>query len=488
MLQKVLTLEVWDSRVAVAQLQRSWGGMRLMDWLVVDLPPEVKDVGKIARYTAERLQEAGLSGHRVVLGLGPNRAHLQKLDFPFSSRQKIERALPGEMETSLSMNSEEFLFDAYLLGETPEGMYRVLAAALPRSTIEQWSRALRDFGLEPERIDLVPSSLAELGAQIPAENGDGCTVVWQLGRTRSTVVFLRNGRLEHTDGFWTGTEDLARVLADRTGSSREEAREGIEQGKYFQPVSETEETSSCAQGQVVSECSRIALDELMRTFRRFQEESPNARVEKIVLTDKGSRWKGLATTIAVQSRLPLTVAQNASLPFETGQVDKNEMPEVASAACLALKVRKRASGWNFRKKDAAGGHNRGWRRFALDIGVGMGIVLLCAVISFSFHIWLKNQDLHGGQNRAGHFLNPQQNTVSEASTSLGTAQYLSVIQERISALREQVGKSSVKEKGSDLADLLVTFGMSSSHGENTDERKAHWANNKENLSENNLNP
>lgn len=431
MLQKVLTLEVWDGRVAVAQLQKNWSGMRLMDWLVLDLPPDVKDVRSIARYTAERVQKAGLSGHKVVLGLGQNRAHLQKLDFPFSSRKKIERALPGEMASSLSMNSGEFLFDAYLLDETPEGMCRVLAAALPRSTVAQWSRALRDFGLEPDCIDLVPSSLAELGSQSSPENRDSCSVVWQLGRTRSTVVYLWNGRLEHSDGFWTGTEDLARVLADRTGKSREEAREGIERGRYFQSVSDSEETSSSAQNAALSQCARIARNELTRSIRRFQEERPNARVEKVVLTGKGARWSGLGTAIAAQSGMSLTVAQNISLPFDTANGDQNKIPEVASAACLALKSRKRASGWNFRKKEATGSHTRGWRRFAQDIGFGMGIVLLCAAISMSFHFWLKNQDSHPGQNRVGSTLHLQQNTAWKASTPLGSVRYSRDTQERI---------------------------------------------------------
>jgi len=426
MLQKVLTLEVWDGRVAVAQLEKSWRGIGLMDGLVLDLPPDVKNVRSIARYTAERVQEAGFSWDRVVLGLGPNRAHMQKLDFPFSSRQKIERALPGEMSASLSMNSEEFLFDAYILGETPEGMCRVLAAAIPRSTIEQWSRTLRDFGLEPDRIDLVPSSLAELGSRIPSENRNACIVVWQLGRTRSAVVFLRNGRLEHIDGFWTGTEDLARVLADRTGNSREEARKGIERGKYLQPVSDSEETSSCEQNTVLSECARIARDELTRSIRRFRQKKPNARVEKVVLTGKGARWSGLATAIETQSGMALTVAQNVSLPFDTANVENNKIPEVASAACLALKARQRASGWNFRKKEAALGFNKGWGRFAQNIGVGMGILLLCVAITLTFHLWLKNLEMQRGRDQAGTVL-LQKDKASKPSSSLGPAQYLSAI-------------------------------------------------------------
>ena len=431
MLQKVLTLEVWDGRVAVAQLQKSWRGMRLLGWLVLELPPDIKDVRSIARYTAERVQEAGLSGHKVVLGLGPSRAHLQQLDFPFSSRHRIERALPGKMESSLSMNSEEFLFDAYFLGEAADGMCRVLAAALPRSTVEQWNRTLRGFGLEPDRIDLVPSSLAELGAQVSDENQDGCTVVWQFGRTRSTVVYLRNGRLEYTDGFWTGTEDLARVLADRTGKSREEAREGIERGKYFQPVSDREETSSSTQNAALSQCARIARDELTRSIRRFQEEHPNAEVEKVVLTDKGARWSGLGTAIEAQTGMALSVARDVSLPFDTADVDNNKIPEVASAACLGMKARKRASGWNFEKKEATGGHARGWRRFAQDIGFGMGIVILCAAISMSFHFWLKNLESHPGQNRVGSALHLQQYTTWKASTPLEPARYSSVTHERI---------------------------------------------------------
>jgi hypothetical protein len=271
---------------------------------------------------------------------------------------------------------------------------------------------------------------------------------------------------------------LARTLADKTGGSREKALSGIERGWFFQPVPDSEKGSTCAKGEALSECARMARDELMRSVERFQREHPGSLVEKVVLSGRGARWKGLATAIAVQSTIPLSVAQDFALPFDVSGVEKSEIPEVASAACLGVIARKRARGcWNFRKKEMAGtSQARGWRRFALDIGVGIGIVLLCAVISLSFHIWLNNLELREVQDRTGPVL---KDTVSGASSSLRPAHYLSVIQERINALREEVEHSSSSERGSDLAEFLLSFGNSPSKGEKALEKGTHWVRKRE---------
>ena len=375
---------MWDGRVAVTQIQNRWSGMRLMNWLLVDLPSEARTPGEMARFAAERIREAGFSGERVILGLGADRAYLRRLEFPCSSRRKIERDLPREMETKLPMNKEDLVFDARVLDRAQDKGCRVLAAAVPRMVIEQWMRSLREFGYEPDRIDLMPSALSELGLQGDVGKGDACTAVWELGRSKSAVAFLRRGRLESTDSFWLGTEDFARILANRTGRSREEARKDIERGMPFPGGSGAEKDASYAQDAVLSACAKVAHKELIRSIRGFQQEEQDAEVGKVVLTGRGARWQELASAISDLAGMRLRVVQDVPLAFDASGTQKNEIPEVASAACLALVERKRYCGWNFSKNDLASRNARSWRCVMRDIGMGFGFVLLCAAITYPF--------------------------------------------------------------------------------------------------------
>jgi Tfp pilus assembly PilM family ATPase len=387
--------------------------MRLMDWLLVDLPSEAKTPREMARFAADRIREAGFSGERVILGLGADRAYLRRLEFPCSSRRKIERDLPREMEATLPMNKEDLVFDARVLDKAPDKGCRVHAAAVPRTVVEQWMRSLRDFGYEPDRIDLMPSALSELG--LPGDVGmvDACTVVWELGRSKSAVAFLRRGRLESTDGFWIGTEDFARILANRTGRSREEARKDIERGMPFPGGSGAEKDASYAQDEVLGACAKVAHKELMRSIQGFQQEAPDVEVGKVVLTGRGARWQELASAVAALARVRLSVVQDVPLAFDASRMQDDEIPEVASAACLPLlELKKGRRGWNFSKSDLASRRKRSWRRLARDIGLGFGVVLLGAAISLSLPAWLNKQGPRHMRHRTEVTL---RNTATDAS-------------------------------------------------------------------------
>ena len=462
MSQRVLCLDISDNRLVAVQMERQWGGARLQNQLLLPLPSEAESPEEIARFTAASVREAGLVGDRVVLCLGAERAYLRRIAFPFSSREKIEQALPFEMEPSLPLPKEELLFDFSYMDRSSAGGYKVLAAAMPQTEVEQWVLPLREQGLDPARIDLNLSALSGLASYAADRISGPCTAVWHLGRSRSAVAVLQNESLVQTRCFRMGTQDLARMAAERTGGTPEDALKHLEEAAFSARDSDTGAGpgQGLAQGTDPGDCVLEAYKELICSVWAFQNEFPEAALEDVLLTGSGANLRGFISALASQSGMRFHTVQDLSLPFlSSSHVPEQEIPEIAPAAYAALLQGKNSSGWNFRKGELAYRSDGSWRRTALYGGVGLGVLLICAVAAFSFHLHLKKQELQRIQNKMEQVF---RKTVPEASDSLRPVQYESVLQNRINSFREQTENAPRNAAGLPPLDLLLFVSKSAS--------------------------
>jgi len=449
---QVLSLDIGNGRLAAVQMERRWSGWRVRKSLVHPLPSEAQEPEEISSFVAARIAESGLTGERTVLALGGDRAYLRRLDFPFTSREKIEQALPFEMETSLPLSREDLLFDAWYLGRNAGGGSRVLAAALPRAEAGRWIHALQEHGLDPARIDLSPSALYRLGASASSRIGASSLAVWHLGRTMSAMVLLQNRVLVQARSFRLGTADLARTFAERLDMNVDQALQRMEQGVFSGHESADSTGSAGDSSSAAQECVLQARRELMRSVWGLQNEVPEAVVQDVLLTGAGAGLQGFASALAAEGELRFHEVREEDLPLsEDSEIAREEIPEIAVAASLPVAEGKGGAGWNFRKGEFAYRGNN-WRRSVVSAGVGLGILLLCSVAAFSFHVWLKKRELQEVRIRTEEVF---YKTVPEASDTLRPAQYVSVLQNRIISYREQTEGSQQAAAGLSPLDLLL---------------------------------
>ena len=453
MSQRVLCLDISDNRLAAVQMERRWSGSRLQGRLLLPLPSEAEGPEEIARFAAASTREAGLTGDRVILCLAAERAYARRIAFPFSSREKIEQALPFEMEPSLPLPREKLLFDFSYMGRNYAGGCKVLAAAIPRTEVEQWIRPLQEQELDPIRIDLDLSALSRLTSYAADRISGPCTAVWHLGRSRSAIAVLQNENLVLTRCFRMGTRDLAGMAAERTGGTAEDILKHMEEAAFSTQYSDSGTGPDLAEVSAPGDSVLEAYRELMRAIWALQNESPEAAIEDVLLTGPGANLRGFISALASRSGIRFHAVQDLSLPFlGSSPVPEREIPDIASAACAALFQDKAGSGWNFRKGELAHRSDGIWRRTAFYGGVGLGVLLICAVTAFSFHLRLKKQELQRIQTKMEQVF---RETVPQASDSLRPAQYVSVLQNRISSFREQTENAPGKAAGLPPLDLLL---------------------------------
>jgi Tfp pilus assembly PilM family ATPase/Tfp pilus assembly protein PilN len=453
MSQRLLCLDISDGRLAAVQMETGWGGARLQGSLLRKLPADAEDPERIVGFVADQLEEAGLSGDRVLLGLGGDRAYLRRVAFPFSSQEKIEQALPFEMEPSLPLPRQELIFAFRSLGRASQGGCRVLGAAMPRADVERWITCLRERGLDPTRIDLSLSGLAGVGDSIAGELSRPGFAVWYAGYSRSALAVLHHGSLLQARSFRLGTEDLSRMLARGTGETPEDMAERMERNAFRFPGSEDgQESAHGAEDEGLEECVLAVHRELVQTLWVVQNESPGVEVDEILLFGPGAAWGGLWSAVAARSGVRFFIAGDVALPFlDPALLRERELPEIVPAAGLALAEGRKKAGWDFRKGDLAyrGGSRR---RSLLHAGIGLGVLLLCLVAAFTFHLRLKQQQLNEVRARMEREF---RQSVPEASDSLRPAQFASVLQNRIRSLREQTEKAPRDAAGLSPLDLLL---------------------------------
>lgn len=449
MSQRILCLQIWDGRLAAVQIDKSWSGMSLRDWLLLDLPLEPENAEEVAGYAAAGIRDAGLSGYKVLLALGGSRAYLRRMEFPFSARDKIEKALPFEMEASLPLPREELIFDYYYQGKGSAGGCKVLAAALPRREVRKWIHALREQGLDPARIDLHTSSLLRLAVQ--GERQEKCVAVWELGRRESAVAVLRQGRLLQVRCFRMGTEDLTSLLAEETG-------EQMLLQDLFWGNEVPDGMASRERGEALNKFLRAAQKELLRSVWAAQNEFPETVVDSVLLTGSGACLKGLPSALQRQTGLSFSLLSDSDLAeLDISAVEKEKISELATTALLSLVKDKRDASLDFRRGELAYQGGRSWRKSAIHGGVGLTIVLALALSSFSYHVWLKQQELQGVRDRVEEVF---REAAPEASRTLQPAQYESVLQNRISSSREIIERDQRACSGASLLELFLFLSWS----------------------------
>jgi type II secretion system protein L len=162
---KIVGLNIEKGRLGVTVVQRQFGKTELLDSFARTYDTDA-DLAAILRE-----QSAAWAGARIVSAV-PGRHFTQRmLQFPFSDRKRIEKAVPFEFEDLVPFDLGNLLLDHLVLEDAAgkEPGARVLALALPKPVLRQHLDLLMSAGIEPQAV--VPSfaGLAAVAKLLPAD-------------------------------------------------------------------------------------------------------------------------------------------------------------------------------------------------------------------------------------------------------------------------------------------------------------------------------
>ena len=314
------------------------------------------------------VREAAPGAQPVALGVPVQAVSARAVTLPFTQREKLDAVLPSELEGQLPFELDEVVVAASLVSQA-EGRSRLLAAAVPKTTLRARLEEAARAGLDPRVVTVDAEALAH-AAEVWLPLRPDLALI-HLDDRWISVALLDGRRLRAMRGVpWDG--EAARRAAAESGIEAEALREAT---IYRHARDDADRASAPRAADALVPALRTAVDELRRTLHTDVADS-GRRVGAMALSGLWSDLPEVGAFLA--DALGLELVAWPSVPI--GGAPRPLAP-VALAAGLALAGLARDRGRiDFRRGEFAYGRERaGVRKRAMTAGVMAALVLAAGV-------------------------------------------------------------------------------------------------------------
>jgi len=278
---------------------------------------EVREVNTVAVALKRLWAEGNFKTRNVVLGMGNQRVLARDLTVPRMGIQQIRESLPFQVQEMLPVPVQEALLDFYPISEgmAEEGpvIHGLLVAAIKDSVMAN-VEAVRQAGLNPVHVDLIPFALTRLLAKGPFARGT--VAIIDIGASTTNVVITTAGIPQFVRMIPAGGEDLTRALMNSLEISPQQA-EGLKRQRGLAPAMSGQPDDQRV-ASVIREGTNELLTSLRNTVSYFSNSRQNEPILGIVLSGGGSRLTGLPQALGDLTRIPVMAAD----PFGSVEFSK----------------------------------------------------------------------------------------------------------------------------------------------------------------------
>jgi len=337
--------------LTLAVVNRGLKGVRIERALTRHVPEGAEGPVETLRALA---REAALGAQPVALGVPVHAVSARAVTLPFTQREKLDAVLPSELEGQLPFELDEVVVAASLVSQA-EGRSRLLAAAVPKTTLRARLEEAARAGLDPRVVTVDAEALAHAAE------------VWLPLRPDLALI--------HLDDRWISVAllDGRRLRAmrgvpwDGEAARRAAAASGIE----AEALDDADRASAPRAAAALVPALRTAVDELRRTLHADAVDA-GRRVGAMALSGLWSDLPEVGAFLADALGLELVAWPTVLI----GGAPRPLAP-VALAAGLALAGLARDRGRiDFRRGEFAYGRERaGVRKRAMTAGVMAALVL-----------------------------------------------------------------------------------------------------------------
>jgi Tfp pilus assembly PilM family ATPase len=347
--------DIGGRALTLAVVNRGLKGVRIERAITRRVPEGAEGPVEMLRALA---REAAPGVQPVALGVPVHAVSARAITLPFTQREKLDAVLPSELEGQLPFELDEVVVAASLVSQA-EGRSRLLAAAVPKTTLRARLEEAARAGLDPRVVTVDAEALAHAAE------------VWLPLRPDLALI--------HLDDRWISVAllDGRRLRAMRGVPWDGEAawRAAAESGIEAEAFDDADRASAPRAAAALGPALRTAVDELRRTLHADAVDS-GRRVGAMALSGLWSDLPEVGAFLA--DALGLELVAWPSVPI--GGAPRPLAP-VALAAGLALAGLARDRGRiDFRRGEFAYGRERaGVRKRAMTAGVMAALVLAAGI-------------------------------------------------------------------------------------------------------------
>jgi type IV pilus assembly protein PilM len=286
---------------------------------------EVREVHTVSTAIRKLWSVGGFSAKDVVIGVGNQRVLARDLSVPKVTLGQIRESLPFQVQDMLPVPVAEALLDFYPIsegaGENGPVVNGLLIAAIKDAVLANVN-SVRQAGLNPAHVDLLPFALTRVLARGAAERGS--LVLVDIGASTTNVVVVTDGIPQFVRMIPAGGHDITNALASRLEISHEQA----EQAKRARGLSSMPPNSESERrvAEIISESANEMIASLRNTVNYFSNSRPQAQIRALVLTGGGAELTGLPRALGEALRMQIIAAD----AFSTVDVARTATKSVAA--------------------------------------------------------------------------------------------------------------------------------------------------------------
>jgi type IV pilus assembly protein PilM len=330
-----LGLDIGSFSIKAVKLSRAASTLRTVTAVLSGYPrPDVADEDEIIAHVQELLARNGLLKEPASVVLPGNAASVRFFTLPKMPREEFAQAVAWEAAKHAALPSEELITDFIAAAGAPnhpDGQQQVMAAMVPRATVERWVAGLTRIGLSVAAVDIPAMALLARADLDNPWDARGCTALLDLGHSRTGIHLFQNRQLCFTREIAIGGRDLSQALADVLHLDPRQADELKQRFGVSDATAEGEKARQIIE-QVLE---RIAV-EVQRSFDYYQAQYRDASFAAVRLCGGSARLPGIGRYFSEALRLEASVDQpwlSAPLDPATRREDGlEELGPVFSAA------------------------------------------------------------------------------------------------------------------------------------------------------------
>lgn len=336
---KVLGIDIGPDRIKIVQLNMKAGKKpEVTDYLLQDLPPELKGTGLFAvpdglsDFLGEIINKHGFTAKACVFTLGGRNSFVRGITMPPMSDTELGDAVLWDSSQYVPYENDTYYLDYAKYSELDkEGQQPIILVAAPKEVIDLLVATGEKLQLNILKIDV-----DVLAADRALGSSYGDFVLLSLVRNYSMMTIFQKGAPVAQRSIPASAISFAKIIAEKMNVSMSEALE-IMQTEDLLTVEKLETAK-------VREALEKEIDELIKECRRtcdyFILNNKNAAFTSMVLSGGGSVLKGLAKYMNSQidikvERFDVLQKVNFDSRFEKKKVESNA-PALVIAIGAAL--------------------------------------------------------------------------------------------------------------------------------------------------------
>ena len=303
--KSLVALDIGSYSIKLVQLKKTGKGYELLNFGMINLPPDTLVEGEIDNPEAvvdalrNLVKSEKVKNKQVVLGLSGQSVIIKKISVPLMSEDDLAEMIREEAEQYIPFDIDEVNLDFQIVkaegeipeetveGEGDERQMDVLIVAARKDTIQVLLDIAKEVGLKVKVVDLSVFALENAFELDHETELDTSVALVNIGASMTNVNILENGVTAFSKDLAIGGNTISEILQKNLSIGFSDA-EKLKLGILFEGFTKADVIPHVRTG-IENIC-----DELKATFKTFAKLSDH-KVSKVYINGGTCQMEGIDT-------------------------------------------------------------------------------------------------------------------------------------------------------------------------------------------------